>query len=198
MKFKVLLLIPIVFISFLVNAQSTSEIENSSVYGQFTKVVDGSNKYTDERGQRYKVVKIEKLTVLQKNVLDTIASFKKSILEKNSQIGTQATHIKSLENTLSTSENNLTASKEKENGILLFGILMSKASYNTIMWSIIGTLLLGLIMFILKFKKSNAITKEAKQKLAETEKEFEDYRQKKLEELQKTRRKLQDEINKNR
>ena len=65
------------------------------------------------------------------------------------------------------------------------------------MWSIIGLLIIGLLFFIYKFKNSNAVTKEAKLKLAETEEEFDQHRQKKLEEQQQLRRKLQDEINKN-
>jgi hypothetical protein len=65
------------------------------------------------------------------------------------------------------------------------------------LFSTIGILILGLFLFIVKFKNSNIITKQTKLKLSEIEQEFDTYRQKKLEEQQLLRRKLQDEINKN-
>ena len=79
----------------------------------------------------------------------------------------------------------------------LFGLQMSKTSYNILMWSIIGGLFALLVVFILRFKSSNSATKEARQKLDETETEYEDHRRVALEREQKVRRQLQDEINKN-
>ncbi|GEQ86016.1 hypothetical protein ULMS_15240 [Patiriisocius marinistellae] len=200
MNFKIAALTPLLFISVLLNAQSNETTENqiNTVENQFTEIFEGSNNYRDDRGQSYEVVKVEKLTRLKSNILDSIANLEKSISEKDITIGQQESEISTLKSTLKTTDGNLTESREKEDGIELFGILMSKTTYNTIMWSIAGVLLLGLIIFILRFKNSNAVTKESKSKLAETEAEFEEYRQKKLEELQQTRRKLQDEINKNR
>lgn len=64
------------------------------------------------------------------------------------------------------------------------------------MWSIIGGLFVLLLFFIYKFKNSNAVTKQAKKSLEETEEEFEEHRKIALEREQKVRRQLQDEINK--
>jgi len=65
------------------------------------------------------------------------------------------------------------------------------------MWGIIGVLAVLWLFFAYKFKSSNSITKEANTKLAETEQEFEEHRKRALEREQQVRRKLQDEINKN-
>jgi hypothetical protein len=65
------------------------------------------------------------------------------------------------------------------------------------MWGIIGVLTILWLIFTYRFRASNAITKEAKIKLAETEQEFEEHRKRALEREQQVRRKLQDEINKN-
>ena len=54
----------------------------------------------------------------------------------------------------------------------------------------------ALIFFIFKFKGSNAHTQEARQKLADVESEYEEYRKKALEKEQKMGRLLQDERNK--
>ncbi|MGJ8666224.1 MAG: tRNA (guanine-N1)-methyltransferase [Patiriisocius sp.] len=199
MNFKVALLSSLLFISISLNAQTSDETENqpNTIEKQFVEIFEGSNNYKGERGQRYEVVKVDKLNRLKKSISDSISTLKNSNASKDVTIGQQESEIATLESTLKTTQNELSASQEKEDGIELFGILMSKSTYNTLMWSIIGILLIGLIIFIFRFKNSNTVTKESKEKLAETEAEFEDYRQKKLEELQQTRRKLQDEINKN-
>ncbi|MEM7187893.1 MAG: tRNA (guanine-N1)-methyltransferase, partial [Bacteroidota bacterium] len=69
--------------------------------------------------------------------------------------------------------------------------------YKTTMWGVIGLLAVIALFLLYKFRNSNAVTREAKLKLAETEAEFEEHRQKNLEQQQVLRRKLQDEINKN-
>ena len=87
--------------------------------------------------------------------------------------------------------------KEKDS-ISFFGAALTKGSYNTIIWGIIGVLLALLGFFIFKFKNSNTITLQAQKALSETEAEFEDHRRRALEREQKVMRKLQDEINKQR
>jgi uncharacterized membrane protein len=77
-----------------------------------------------------------------------------------------------------------------------FGIQVSKITYNLILWTIIGALLLFLLLFIYKYRRSNVLTQEAKVKLADVEAEYEDHRRKALEREQKISRQLQDEINK--
>ena len=55
---------------------------------------------------------------------------------------------------------------------------------------------LNLNIFIFKFKRSNTLTKEAQEKLIDTEAEYDTHRQNALEREQQLRRKLQDELNK--
>jgi len=76
------------------------------------------------------------------------------------------------------------------------GSLVSKGTYNIILWTIIGSLLLLLLFFIYKFRNSNILTQEAKTNLSELEIEYEDHRRRALEREQKISRQLQDEINK--
>ena len=130
--------------------------------------------------------------------MDTLGTFESKISALNTEIDTQKNEIASLSQNLSKTKEELALSQKKENGIEILGLLTQKATYNTIMWSIIGALLLALIFFIYKFKNSHSVTREAQLKLAETEIEFEKHRQTRIEEQQQLRRKLQDEINKNR
>ena len=64
------------------------------------------------------------------------------------------------------------------------------------MFSIIGALIVFLAIFIGRFKQSNSITKDIKNRLKETEEEFDNHRKVALEREQKVRRQLQDELNK--
>ena len=172
-------------------SQNNAQKENS-IEAQFVEVIDKSNNY-----QKYKVIKRTKLAGLRQNILDSIKALEESIQQKDITIAAQNSDITSLEARLNTTQNNLNTSIEKEGIISLFGITTKKGTYNFLLFSTIIILILGLFLFIVKFKNSNIITKQTKLKLSEIEQEFDTYRQKKLEEQQLLRRKLQDEINKN-
>ena len=172
-------------------SQNNDQIDNS-IEAQFVEVIDKSNNY-----QKYKVIKRTKLAGLRKNILDSIETLEKSIEQKDATIASQNSNITNLEDSLSNTQNNLDTSIEKEGTISLFGMTTKKGTYNFLLFSTISVLVLALLFFVIKFKNSNIITKQTNHKLSEIEQEFDSYRQKKLEEQQQLRRKLQDEINKN-
>lgn len=193
MKKILLLTIPLFLFSISANAQDSVQIEKNTLDNQMTDAFDKSNSY-----QEYKVIKKTQLATLKRNILDSVSTLERKITGLESEIKNQNTEIDSLTQNLNQTQENLAASKEKEDGIELFGILTSKATYNTIMWSIIGILLLISGFLFYRFLNSHKITKAAQLKMAEIEIELEDNRRNSLEREQKLRRKLQDEINKNR
>ena len=193
MKMKIFTFLAILFLVCPLLAQETVQPKTNTLEEQFVEVIDESNNY-----EQYKVINRNQINKLRQNILDSVAALEAKISETQAEIDTQTNTISTLEDNLETTQEDLARSKEKENGIEIFGVLTEKATYNTIMWSIIGILLVALGFFIYKFKNSHSVTKAAQLKLAETEIEFEKHRQKKLEEQQQLRRKLQDEINKNR
>lgn len=193
MKKILLLTIPLFLFSISANAQDSVQIEKNTLDNQMTDAFDKSNSY-----QEYKVIKKTQLATLKRNILDSVSTLERKITGLESEIKNQNTEIDSLTQNLKQTQENLAASKEKEDGIELFGILTSKATYNTIMWFIIGILLLISGFLFYRFLNSHKITKAAQLKMAEIEIELEDNRRNSLEREQKLRRKLQDEINKNR
>tara|TARA_R100000935_G_scaffold58415_2_gene95446 strand:+ start:134671 stop:135267 length:597 start_codon:yes stop_codon:yes gene_type:complete len=192
-KFTLTVVAVFLCISLTFAQDTTQENSPNTIENQFVDVVDGSNSY-----QEFKVIKKTEINKLRANILDTLGTFESKISALNTEIDTQKNEIASLSQNLSKTKEELALSQKKENGIEILGLLTQKATYNTIMWSIIGALLLALIFFIYKFKNSHSVTREAQLKLAETEIEFEKHRQTRIEEQQQLRRKLQDEINKNR
>ena len=189
MSKKIYLLFPLIVCSFLLSAQEDS----NSLKDQFIKTIDKSNSF-----QHYKVIEKAKLQTLRNNVMDSVSALQLVITTANEKINEQQGNISQLSSDLSSTQESLVLSKQKEDGIALMGSLTKKSTYNAIMWSTIGFLLIILVFLLIKFKRSNYITKEAKLKLVDMESEFEAHRQKTLESEQILRRKLQDEINKNR
>lgn len=172
---------------------TTQKTPLNTIENQFNDVVDGSNDF-----QEFKVIKKTKINKLRANILDTVNGFEANIKSLDIEIETQKNEIASLSQNLSKTEEDLVVSQQKENGIEIMGLLTQKATYNIIVWSIIGILIVVLAFFIYKFKNSHTVTRDIRLKLAETEIEMEKASQTRITEQQQLRRKLQDEINKNR
>lgn len=193
---KHLLFIAVLLTSFATFSQNDSEdeklsLEEGTIDNQFEYVIRRSNNYQD-----FKVVKKTWLTTLKAHTIDSLKAVHKDLADTRATVDLQAQEISDLKATLESTQANLETTRSEKDNISLFGIQMSKASYKTIMWFIIGCLLALLGLFIYKFNNSNAITRQAKKNLADIEEEFEEHRKTAVEREQKVRRQLQDEINK--
>lgn len=193
MKKIIFITLPLFLFCLHVSAQDSIQVKRNTLNDQMTEAFDKSNSY-----QEYKVIKKTQLSTLKRNILDSVSSLDKKINSQETELKSQKASIDSLRGNLKSTKQNLTNSKEKEDGIELFGILTSKATYNGIMWTIIAILLIASGFLFYRFLNSHKTTNEAQLKMAEMEIELEDYRRNSLEREQKLRRKLQDEINKNR
>lgn len=178
--------------SVAIGQDSIQVIQNTLDY-QMQQAFEKSNSY-----QEYKVVKKTLLTNLRRNVLDSISELKQTISSQHQELGKKQAKIDTLHQKLKHTEEDLALSRQKEDGIELFGSFISKSSYNTILFSIIGVLLLIGGFLFYRFLTSHKVINSAELRIAEMEIEIEDYRRNSLEREQKLRRKLQDEINKNR
>ncbi|NVK53273.1 MAG: hypothetical protein HWD85_10095 [Flavobacteriaceae bacterium] len=148
--------------------------------------------------QEYKVIKKTSYNQLHKNVLDSIKGLTGIINNNSRLISSQEDTISNLHKTKAATTNKLQVALQKENSISLFGIVLTKSVYATILFSIIFILIVLLLYFIYKFKNSNVLTVAAKSDLQIVEDDFNLFRKKSLEREQKLRRQLQDEIIKNR
>lgn len=166
-------------------------LNSGSIDNQFEFVIRRSNSWQD-----YKTVKKTWLYTLKAHTLDSLKAVHKDLADTQVVVKNQVKEIADLKLNLSNTQTDLDKTNTEKNNMALFGLQMSKSSYNVLMWSIIGGLLALLLFFIYKFNNSNSITRAAKKSLAETEEEFEEHRKTALEREQKVRRQLQDEINK--
>ncbi|MCH2196085.1 tRNA (guanine-N1)-methyltransferase [Kordia sp.] len=197
MKVKHLLPVLALCFSLFVNAQNVAknanlQLKDGPIKEQFEFILKNSNKY-----QNYKVVKRVWIEKLQRNVADSINAVQKDLSTEIAKVATQQTEIEKLKSDLATVNQKIEDLNTEKDSMSLLGLQFSKGNYQSLMWGIIGVLAILWLFFTYRFRASNAITKEAKAKLAETEQEFEEHRKRALEREQQVRRKLQDEINKN-
>lgn len=170
-------------------------LDKGTIDSQFDYIYTKSGNYRAD-GKRYEVVRIISLDKLRKNVLDSLSAASKKAAELNATISGHEVTISSLNKKLEETTNSLASVTEEKDSMSFFGILVSKGTYNFILWTIIGCLLLFFLLFVYKFRRSNILTQEAKTALSELEIEYEDHRRRALEREQKISRQLQDEINK--
>lgn len=166
-------------------------LDNGTIESQFDFLYRKSSSY-----QEYKVVKKTFYQKIKGNVLDSMSALKKDLIDTKKLVEVQGEEIKRLKSDLLTTNDNLTSVTKEKDNIKFLGIPMTKASYNSLLWTIIFSLVALLLFFIFRFKSSNTITIQSKNLLSDTEKEFEAYKAKALEREQKVRRELQDELNK--
>ncbi|MBC2840794.1 tRNA (guanine-N1)-methyltransferase [Robiginitalea sp. SC105] len=178
-------------------AQDSDEpsLEGGTIESQFEYIFDRSGNYNAE-GRRYEVVRAIELDKLRGNVLDSLRAARENASQLTATIAGQNATIENLNTKLEETSEQLASVTEEKDSMSFFGALVSKATYNIILWTIIIGLLLLLLMFIYRFRRSNVLTQEAKTKLADLENEYEDHRRRALEREQRISRQLQDEINK--
>ena len=177
----------------LISFAQEPPIDSNTIKGQFDKIQRISTNY-----QAYKVISKEGFQILKSNVLDTLKTAKKIIIEKENLLKVERDNVKKIQTQLNETKINLETASKRENSISLFGQQLNKTTYNLILWLLIITLIIGLGYFVFKFSKSNILTKEAQENLEDIHQEFETHKKKSLEREQKLRRQLQDEVNKHR
>ncbi len=189
--FSVLSLLFFVYFPALLSAQEEQQETESSIAAQFEEIMEKSSNY-----KNYEVVRQDWLLDLRDSTLQKIASLNAEIETNKETIDKLNEEVASLNAKISALEAELTASNEEKTSISFFGTPIEKSTYKSIMWGIVLFLAVLMVFFAFRFRSSNVLTKEAQKNLAESEAEFEEFRQKSLEKQQELGRKLQDERNK--
>lgn len=185
------LLFSSIFTLLLATYGSAQVSTQTTIDEKFAELIENSNNF-----KGYKVVDTGELTTLQNLTSKRIAELKEEIAASKEASLAYKQKIAKLNADMETLEAKLEQVTAEKDAITFLGLPFSKTSYKSMMWGIVGILVLALALFVVRFKKSNIDTKEAKKNLAELEKEFDSYRAKALEKEQRLGRLLQDEKNK--
>ena len=120
-------------------------LDGGTIDSQFEYLYKRSGNYTAE-GKRYEVVRLINLNKLRQNVTDTLNEANKNAAELKATIATHETTITSLNKQLEDTKNSLTSVTEEKDSISLLGAMVSKGTYNFILWTVIAGLLLLLLL----------------------------------------------------
>lgn len=181
-------------LSLALSIKGVSQENNSNqnkVEEEFNRLIQTSNDY-----QGYKVVDYNELIKLKNTTTQIFTDLDDQIVSQKNTIDQQQAQINNLREDLEATQMDLNRTNEEKDAITFLGMPFSKGSYKTLMWGIVGVLILALVFFIFRYRQSHSHTKEARTKLYETEKDFDAYREKALEKEQRLGRLLQDERNK--
>ncbi len=193
---KILLTFALLF-CIVTNAQrkelKTQSLSEGTIENQFDYLIIKSDRYKE-----FKVVKSFWLTNLKKSVGDSLIKMRKELHTKSDVINQKQKQIDKLTISLSDTKKSVENLNKEKSSINFFGAKISKALYNSILWFLIVALIAALSYFVFKFYHSNIVTKETQTKFSDLEREFEGFRHRSLEREQQLRRKLQDEIIKQR
>lgn len=158
-----------------------------NIADQFQFAIDKSTSFQD-----YKVIRQTWVNKLKSNTLDTLFTLKANLKASKDLVQEKTALIETLQSDLNTSQSELL----KKNSFSFFGIMVSKAGYDSIMWSIIIGLLVCLGFMIAAFRRSFSVITQTKKDLNDIKDEFEIYRKKALKSKEEAVRQLYDEINK--
>ncbi|SCX87872.1 hypothetical protein SAMN05192588_0061 [Nonlabens sp. Hel1_33_55] len=158
---------------------------------QFENLISNSNNF-----QEYKVVKETDLDKLKENTATYILQLDNQIASLEASVAAEKQAQKPLQDELTAANANVAELDAQKDSIAVLGLALDKNVYSIIVWSIVGLLAIALISVILQYRKSNAVTQQARAELDTAEKELEELRRKSIEEKQRLGRQLQDERNK--
>jgi len=158
-----------------------------SIEEQFSYTIDKSSNF-----QEYKVIRQTWITKLKANTVDTLISLKANLKTTKDLVQEKITDIETLQSEINTAQEEL----KKKNSFSLFGIMLSKTGYDSIMWSVIIGLLIAIGFGFVAFRRSYSITLQTKKDLNDVKEEFESFRKKALKSKEEAVRQLFDELSK--
>ncbi|KUF43391.1 hypothetical protein HX017_03740 [Myroides marinus] len=174
------------------NIAGFAQDNTNTIDSQFNTLLNESTNW-----QNSKIVQLDKLQQLQKNVNDSLTKLHLTIVNNKDASQEHKDSVEALTAKLKVTQDSLQTSLTKTTNIEVLGLSSEKSTFLTVIWAIIGVLIILLGVIYYRFKKSFMDIKEVKSKLTETEEELDELRKSSLEREQKIRRQLQDEINKN-
>lgn len=178
-------------VAFAQTAPDTTKNTDPSLNGQYQFMLKKSKSLYGA-----KLINPNRLSSLWKSVNDTLKKERKQLQEARQEIKTQAGNILSLKGEVTGKESSLANATASVNEIKFLGISFNKGTYNTIVWSIIIVLGIGLAFVIFQSGKLRHEAKYRTELYQEVADEFQAHKVKAKDKEMKLARELQDERNK--
>ena len=145
-----------------------------------TSTIDGQIKYVEDHTRIYdnfRAIREDIYQKLNKNILDSIAAEKNKVAQLKGLTSNLNSKTDSLNQLLASTRTQLDKVTATKNKISVLGLEINKTAYNTIMWILVGgLLLLGAIGFLI-FKRNLVVLLRTEKDLKELKEEFAAYKQ---------------------
>lgn len=174
-RIKDVLLISALFFSVtLVSGQTKmpDELTTATISGQIEYVEDHTRIYDNFRAIREDIYQ-----KLNKNILDSLSAEKNRVAELKGSTAELNGLTDSLNVLLTTTRQQLDKITATKNKISVLGLEINKTAYNTIMWILVGGLILLMAIGFLIFKRNLVVLLRTEKDLKELKDEFAAYRQ---------------------
>ena len=136
------------------------------------------------------------IAALWKNAMDTLTATRRQLKDAQGKLSIQGKALDTLKADVNNKEQTLSESNAKVDAISIFGMLMSKSSYNLLMFGAVVILALALVIVIVTTAKHKHEAKYRTELYEEIEEEYKAYKAKANEKELKLARELQTERNK--
>ncbi len=144
----------------------------------------------------FRMVKQNWLYIVKSRVLDTIKLVRQQNLDFKTLINLKSKEADSLQSLVTILNKGLTKVTKEKGSISWIGISMSKNYYNTLMWSLIGILVLTLLVLFVLYKHSHIVTVQTKTSHKELQDEYDAFRKRALKREEELSRQHLTELNK--
>lgn len=135
--------------------------------------------------ENYRAIREDMFQMIKKNAVDSLSMVKGQVNILAGMNKNLLERIDSLSASLEETKILLDDAVKTKEDIQVFGMNINKNFYNSIMWLIIGILIVLLVLGFLIFKRNLSVMLRNKKDLEELKVEFEAYRQKKRIEIEK-------------
>ena len=126
--------------------------------------------------ENYRAIREDIFQKMRSNAMDSLSVAKENIHELDGLLTDRNNEIDSLNNNLQSTKEELDQAIKNRNSLTFLGISMSKALYNTILWSVIIALAVILVLVFLSYSRNRIITVQTQKDLEEIRGEFDTYR----------------------
>ena len=148
------------------------ELNTAAIREQIEYVEDHTRIYDNFRAIREDIFQ-----KLNKNILDSLTAVKNKVAELKGDTANLISRTDSLNVLLTSTRSQLEEVTATKNKIRVFGMEINKTTYNTIMWILVGGLILLMVLGFLVFKRNLVVLLRTEKDLKELNEEFATYTQ---------------------
>lgn len=172
-------------------AQQTS----SSLDQQYNELIEASNSVRSGSGREYKVVNLQDLNTIWKNVQNSMAASKEELTATQNKVDNLNQEVSKLTKKIDEQQSIVEASEHAATHISVLGMDVPKDKFVAAFWITTAILLVLLAGAIFQFKRSRNTTQRTQLNFVQLQEEMEELRRTSLEKERRLRRELQTERN---